>query len=328
MDDGEARQPETAEPHAGVGTTLRAAREAKGLSLAEIAARTRIPLRHLTAIEQADYRSLPSPTYAVGFAKGYARAVGVDEVAVAQAVRAEVDRAGPRVSDYVPYEAADPARIPSRGVAIVGLGLALAILILAGLWYGTNVFREGVSDGQATSVAVPAAAPPAPPAAAPTPTAPTGGQVVLTASDEVWMRVYDADNKTLYLGTMKPGETFQVPAGAKDPMINVGRPDKLAVTLDGKPVPPLGTGERAIKDVKVGGAAIAASLAGAPGAPVATPTPAASATPGATPDRPTDAPHRDSAATKPHRAHLTETQRANLDAAAHPPAATGNAQTP
>ncbi|MEG8027413.1 DUF4115 domain-containing protein [Sphingomonas aerolata] len=80
------------------------------------------------------------------------------------------------------------------------------------------------------------------------------------------MRVYDADNKTLYLGTMKAGDRFDVPRDAKDPMINVGRPDKLTVTLNGSNVPPLGTGERAIKDVRVGAPAIAARLNGVPAA--------------------------------------------------------------
>ncbi|WP_375394227.1 helix-turn-helix domain-containing protein [uncultured Sphingomonas sp.] len=319
MDDGEVRQPETAQPLATVGASLRRAREGKGLSLADVAAQTRIPLRHLVAVEQGDYSALPSPTYAVGFAKGYARAVGADEVAVAQAVRVEVDRAGPRVPEYVPYEAPDPARVPSRGIAIVGLGLALAILILGSLWYGTSIFRGGGDDGVASA---PAAAPTAP-AARPVPAAPTGGQVVLTASDDVWMRVYDADNKTLYLGTMKPGEAFKVPAAAKDPMINVGRPDKLAVTLDGKPVPSLGRGERAIKDVKVGGTAIAARLAGG----ATTPAPDASSTPQSSVHRSGET-HRDGKAGKSHKAPLTETQRANIDSAAHPPAATGNISAP
>lgn len=322
MDDGDARLPDSNEAPANAGASLRAAREAKGLSLADVTARTRIPLRHLEAIEQSDYAALPSPTYAVGFAKGYARAVGADEVAVAQAVRAEVDRAGPRTPEYVPYEAPDPARVPSRGVAIVGLGLALAILILAGLWYGTSLFRGGGEEAAASAPVATASATPTV-AAAPKAVPATGGQVVLTANDDVWMRVYDADNKTLYLGTMKPGETFAVPAGANDPMINVGRPDKLAVTLDGKPVPPLGTGERAIKDVKVGGAAIAARLAGTPvpsGTPSPKPSPSAS--------RSGTSVHRDRTADapKPRRAPLTETQRANLDAAANPPA--GNSQTP
>ena len=331
MDDGDARQPETNEPPARIGLSLRTAREAQGLSLEEVATRTRIPLRHLAAIEAGDYTSLPSPTYAVGFAKAYARAVGADEVATAQAVRVEVDRAGPRAPEYVPYEAPDPARVPSRGVTIVALGLALAILILGGLWYASDFFR-GFGDGfNAAPGSAPAttssAVAPAPVAPA-RPVVPTGGQVVLTANDDVWLRVYDADNKTLYLGSMKPGETYTVPAGAKDPMINVGRPDKLAVTLDGKPVPALGTGERAIKDVKVDGAAMAARLAGTPPATSATGTPAASASPRPATGRSGDRAHRErNAAEKPRRAPLSETQRANLDAAANPPAAS-NATTP
>ncbi|MCU6454244.1 DUF4115 domain-containing protein [Sphingomonas sp. A2-49] len=259
-------------PPARPGDRLRDARESRGLSLAEVAARTRVPQRHLEALEAGDYTALPSPTYAMGFSKAYARAVGADEVAVAQDVRRDLNRLGPRQPEYVPYETADPARVPSRGVAVFGVGVALAVLILVGLFYGTNVFR-GRTDTVAANDAVvsqPIAPTPTPVA---TPAAPTGGQVVLAATDEVWLRVYDADNKTLYLGTMKPGERFDVPAGAKNPMINVGRPDKLAVTLNGSAIPPLGDGSRPIKDVRVSGEAIAARLAGAaPGAGGATPS--------------------------------------------------------
>ena len=66
-----------------VGERLRAARERHGMSLAEIGARTRVPLRHLEAIEASNYGALPSPTYAVGFVRAYARAVGEDENAEA-----------------------------------------------------------------------------------------------------------------------------------------------------------------------------------------------------------------------------------------------------
>lgn len=127
---------------ARAGDVLRMAREAQGLSLGDIGARTRIPSRHLAAIEASDYQSLPSATYAVGFAKAYARAVGADEVAIAQAVRADVDKLGRRVNEYVPQDIVDPSRVPSRGLAIVGLGIALALLVIAGLWYGTDLFRR------------------------------------------------------------------------------------------------------------------------------------------------------------------------------------------
>lgn len=247
------------------GDILRTTREEQGLTMADVGARTRVPLRHLEAIEASDYATLPSSTYAVGFAKAYARAVGADEVRVANLVRAEVGKIVRRTPEYEPYEMADPSRVPSRGVAIVALGIALAVLILVGLWYGTDVFRGGAtSSGSATTVAeVPTPTPASAPAAAPVAATPTTGQVTLAATDEVWMRVYDADNKTLYLGTMKAGDRFDVPRDAKDPMINVGRPDKLTVTLNGANVPPLGTGERAIKDVNVGAPAIAARLDGA-----------------------------------------------------------------
>lgn len=333
VDTGQTGAPPVTAPKS-VGEILRAARETQGLGLADVSARTRVPLRHLEAIETGDYQSLPSPTYAVGFARAYARAVGADEVAAAQGVRIEVDRLGRRQPEYEPYEVADPARVPSWGIAIVAAGLALGVLILAGLWFGGGWLR-GSADQQAAAPVVAARPVPAP---AQTASVPTGGEVVLTAQDEVWVRVYDATDKTLYLGTMKPGERFVVPAGANDPKINVGRPDKLAVTLNGSAVPPLGTGERPIKDVAVSGAAIAARLAGASATtPAPTPTPSASPTaavplafaaPAAaaamtTVARPaaTRAPRR----AQPRRARLTETQRANLEAARNlPPPVTRN----
>jgi transcriptional regulator with XRE-family HTH domain len=250
-----------------VGDRLRRAREAQDLSLAELGQRTRIPLRHLEAIEATDFGALPSPTYAVGFARAHARAVGVDEVEVAQAVRGELARV-PRAPQYAPYETADPDRVPSRGVATIGAGLALAFLILAGLWYATDLFRPGPGSNAGTMVAAPVAAPTAPlPAPVVTPTV---QQVRLAAGDtEVWLRVYDAANKTLYLGTLKPGEGFDVPPGADGPRINVGRPDQLRITLNGSALPPLGDGSRPIKDVKVDAASLAARAGGNAATPAA-----------------------------------------------------------
>lgn len=302
MIEGEADQPvATASDGSGeataprAGEQLRAAREAQGLSLAEVGQRTRVPLRHLEAVEQSDYAALPSPTYAVGFARAYARAVGLNDVAVARDVRGELAKVE-RPPEYVPYETADPDRVPPRGVAIIGAGVALAILILVGLYYGTDLFRPGAP----TTVAEAPAATPAPgaftpPAAAPTPIGPQ--QVSLSAGEEeVWMRVYDADNTTLYLGTLAPGAKFDVPPTANRPMINVGRPDQLRVTLDGRAVPPLGDGRRAIKDVPVDAAAIAArtgrasapdaaAVAPAPSPTVAAPTPAPAPAQTAAPER-------------------------------------------
>ncbi len=249
------------------GEKLREAREAQGLSLAEIAARTRIPLRQLEAIENSEFAQLPSITYAVGFAKAYARAVGLDEVTIAREVRG-INETTVRRTEYEAYEINDPSRVPSRGVAVFGAIIALLVLIGAGLWFGTNLFRG--QENSPPPLVVPSDAPS--PAVAAAPTAPVTGQVMLTANDEVWLRVYEADGspkgKTLFENTLKPGEHFEVPATAQNPMINVGRPDKLQVTVNGSAVPSLGSGKVAIKDVPISAAAL-----------LARPTPAPDATP-------------------------------------------------
>lgn len=262
--DGERPQDATPFPRS-VGERLRAAREAAGLSLDEIAGRTRVPLRHLEAMEAGDYAGLPSPTYAVGFARAYARAVGVDEVAIARDVRAEASKTPRRVPEYEPYVTADPTRIPSRMLVVVTAGVALAILVLAALYFGTLLLRR---HDAAPPLPAPTARP-VPPAAHPATAA--AGQVTLTALGDVWVRVADAADKTLKLGVMKEGETFTVPAGTDHPRLTVGRPDKLRLAYNGAAVPPLGDGDRPLKDVAIDAAAVAARLAHPD--PAASPTP-------------------------------------------------------
>ena len=80
---------------ASVGEKLRAAREARGLSLAQVAGETRIPQRHLQTIEAGDFTALPARTYAISFSKNYARMVGLDAEQVAQEVRGDLVRIEP-----------------------------------------------------------------------------------------------------------------------------------------------------------------------------------------------------------------------------------------
>lgn len=309
-----------------VGATLRAARERQGLSLAEVATRTRVPLRHLEAIEANDYNGLPSPTYATGFAKAYARAVGADEVEVARGVRAELAGVTRPKREYQPYEVTDPARVPSKGVAIVALGVALAVLVLGGLYFATGLFRGGSAGAAPQVVAVtPGSAVAVAPV--PTPVPANGGQVLVTATDEVWVRIYEAGGgRALHQGVLQAGQRFDVPAEAVDPMINVGRPDKIQITVNGSQLQGLDLGADPIKDVRVSAAALRARAAGQPytppaaaaapiaGAATTAPTtpsvPRSSAASAPTPERRADRP-----AAAPRPAGLSETQRANLDAA-------------
>ena len=81
------------------GVALRSAREASGISLDDLAGSTRIPSWHLEAMEESRFDALPAPIFAVGFAKSFARAVGVSEDSIAAAVRSGIEerRAEPAV---------------------------------------------------------------------------------------------------------------------------------------------------------------------------------------------------------------------------------------
>ena len=100
------------------GDRLRKAREEQGLSLAEVAQRTRITQRHLRAVEESDFSELPGRTYVTGFARAYARAIGISETEIATSIRRELedDHYSSRPT-YEAYEPTDPARLPTKGLA-------------------------------------------------------------------------------------------------------------------------------------------------------------------------------------------------------------------
>jgi transcriptional regulator with XRE-family HTH domain len=73
------------EAGANIGQALRSLREAKGLSLADIADRTCVRRAYLQALEEMNIDQLPSRPFAVGYVKAYAEALGVSgDLAVRQ----------------------------------------------------------------------------------------------------------------------------------------------------------------------------------------------------------------------------------------------------
>src|SRR3954463_14866315 len=93
-----------------VGERLRSAREAKGMSLEDIAAQTRIPLRHLESLEVGNWAALPAPTYTIGFARSYATAVGLERTEISDQLRTEMGGSRPITATPEVFEPADPAR--------------------------------------------------------------------------------------------------------------------------------------------------------------------------------------------------------------------------
>lgn len=69
---------DTAKPCFSVGTTLRSARVAQGLTIQEIADRTKYGVRQVDALERDDIACLPQGTFLRGFIRSYARVVQLD----------------------------------------------------------------------------------------------------------------------------------------------------------------------------------------------------------------------------------------------------------
>jgi cytoskeletal protein RodZ len=258
-----------------VGEKLKAGREAKGLSLNDIALRTRIPLRHLEAIERSEYSALPGTTYTVGFAKSYARAMDMNDGELATELRAELTQSGYEIhtTPTPSYEPADGARVPSARLAWIAAGLAVVLLAGYFIW---RSFALAPSGGEVAETEKPAveATTEAKTTEAPTAAVDPKGQVTLTATETVWLRITDANKKRLFEKEMQAGEKYDVPADANNPTINTGRPQSITVTIGGKAVPALGPPERAISSVGVSAAALLAREA----PPTAATTPATSTT--------------------------------------------------
>ncbi|HRV16376.1 MAG TPA: helix-turn-helix domain-containing protein, partial [Spirochaetota bacterium] len=57
---------------AGIGETLRNAREAKRLTLKDVSKDTNIVVKYLEALENEEFDKFPSETYLLGFLRSYA----------------------------------------------------------------------------------------------------------------------------------------------------------------------------------------------------------------------------------------------------------------
>lgn len=62
-----------------VGEFFKQVREAKGLTLEEVASKTRIHPEFLKALEEGNFAKLPDQVFAKGFVRAYARSLGMDE---------------------------------------------------------------------------------------------------------------------------------------------------------------------------------------------------------------------------------------------------------
>lgn len=270
-------------PVATIGARLRAAREAKGLSIAQVAEQTRIAQRHLAAIESGNLANLPGRTYALGFTRTYARLVGIEPEEAVAAARVEMDLT---VSEPAPraatFEPGDPARLPSVSLGWLSV-FAVVALLVAGYFLLPRLFVPAAQlpslfEQQAREEAEAAASASASANAAARAGAdsPAAGPVVFTAlEDGIWVKFYDGSGRQLMQKLMAKGETYTVPEDADAPQLWTGRPDALSIAIGGRQVPPITTEQRTVRDVAVSREALLGRAAPPAAAPPAAANPAA-----------------------------------------------------
>ena len=246
------------------GERLRAAREAKGMSVEDVASATRIPKRHLETIEDGDFAVLPGRTYAIGFSRSYAKAVGLNDEEIVNDVREQLGIEDPaeRLRDGT-MQTEDPTRLPSRGLVIASI-IAGIVLLIGVFAFSRSFFApESEADSllaaeeqrtEAEQQAQAAATQSVARAAA------VEGPVVFTSTqDGMWVRFYDGDESNVLMESlMGKGESYTVPDTASDPQVRTGRPDAFTITVGGKSVPRLAENDAVVSDVPVNAKALLA----------------------------------------------------------------------
>lgn len=259
-----------------VGEQLAIERVRQQLDLSEVAARTRIPLRHLEAIESSQYDGLPALPYSAGFVKSYATMLGLDGQALSRAFREQVG--DERRSPFQPeaYEPVDPSRVPSRLLAMVALGVALlfgmAYLLLR--FEGDNSDLARLAADTVQDIRPMPRPTPAPPPVVPAEPAVPAGPISIAAKEDVWLKVSEREGgRTYFMNVLTAGQSFTLPEDAVDPILRTGRPQSLRVLIGATELPPVGDPDRLVRayslkrdalvDIAMARPAIATDAAGA-----------------------------------------------------------------
>ncbi len=134
-----------------LGGKLRLAREARGITLSEVAAQTRIAARYLEAIEEDNYKPLPGGVFNKGFIKAYAKYVGVDEQeALDDYARAVASQSESQIDDNR-YRRPSVMTDDSRRSSWTSMIFAVIILVLmtGGILALVQWYRSAPSEPQA-----------------------------------------------------------------------------------------------------------------------------------------------------------------------------------
>ncbi len=138
-----------------VGEFFRQVRETKGLTVDEVASKTRIRTDFVKALEDGNFAKLPDQVFAKGFVRSYARSLGLDEE---DAIHRFIQSAGSfyekqdeRERLKVRQIEEDRKRQSNRKAVTIAIGIAVLTLIFLLSREQSSVFRRGAPEqGPAT----------------------------------------------------------------------------------------------------------------------------------------------------------------------------------
>lgn len=273
-----AVEPDLVDLSTPIGERLRAAREAQGKSIADIAAAIKVPARLLEAIERGAVDELPVGPYAIGFTRNYAQAVGVDPVAAVAEMRAlAAERTTGTVSALSHYEPADASRVPSRALAFTAAGIA-GLLVIGYLAWRFVILSPDIASPVApaapaieevdTATPAPVAAQPA----GPTVTIPADAPVLISASETVWFSLEDANGRGQFDLTLNAGEFYTVKQVQRSLFLRTGRPQSLRLVVGDRRLPQLGAPDATVSGIGLDAASLSQIASNPPSTTAAPPS--------------------------------------------------------
>jgi transcriptional regulator with XRE-family HTH domain len=229
-----------------LGSLLGEARKARGVTLEQAAAATRIRIRHLAALEEDRLAELPAPVYVRGYLRTYAGYLEVDADALVDVFEATHDAgAGSLAIRPLSSFTATPNVVLTAPVA-GAIGLVLLLLAFAGYVYRElDSIRTPTAQPRAAATALPSpsASPSVVAAAVPIPTpTPSPATVVVSVTDTVWIDV-QIDGKPQFAdaGRIMQAGTSLTFHGLKV-KVSTGKGIATLINLNGRDLGPMGNG--------------------------------------------------------------------------------------
>jgi len=250
-----------------LGERFRAAREARGLTLSDVAEHIRIRSVYLAAIEDENWSAIGAPVYIRGFLRTYARFLGLDP----EEVVAEFNSAASAPPPPVPSAPGAPPKTtyladeeaPARGLSpLIWAASLIAVVLIAIVVYNEATLRArqtvsalpsnsptaGSATSPTASTTTPAATPSGSPLAADGSPPPGPSQSLSPAVPEVatlevrvsapsWLRV-TVDGNVSMEGTFPAGTVRQF--HGKSASLRIGNAGGVEVIVDGKNLGKLG----------------------------------------------------------------------------------------